>query len=217
MKCLCEDEEGSEVILWVVEAEAAVESGDGSDLLLGHVEVVDLEVGLETLLVVGLWNDSESTLSRPSEENLSWGLVVLLGDGGDGLVLEENWGVLSVLPSKLDERSWAEGRVGGDGDSLLLSELDEGWLDEVWVVLCNMLVFHRGWRDSRENSPIWRTAGLILAYLRRSRIKEPCMLETPMFLTNPSSTSSSIAAQVSWSGAPLASSTSPFSLVHPGG
>ena len=132
---LCEDVEGREVISWVVESQSLVKSRDLLELRLLKVKVADVQVLLESGLGVGLWNDGDSALGDPAEDDLGWGLLVLLGNLGDHLVLEKHWGVGGLLPSELDEGGWAESGVGGDGDALLLGQADEGWLDEVWVVL----------------------------------------------------------------------------------
>lgn len=60
---------------------------------------------------------------------------MLLRNGGDGGVLEQERGIGGLLPAELEEGRWAKGGVGGDGKALLLGQLDEGLLDEVWVVL----------------------------------------------------------------------------------
>ncbi len=132
---LCEDVKGGEVISWVVESQSTVKSRDLLELLFLKVEVGDVQILLESGLGVGLWNDGNIALGDPSEDDLSWGLVVLLGNAGDNLVLEERWGIGGLLPAELEEGGWAEGGVGGDGNFLLLGQADEGWLDEVWVVL----------------------------------------------------------------------------------
>lgn len=127
--------EGAEVIGWVVESQSLVKSRDLLELRLLEIEVAHVQVLLESGLGVGLWNDGNAALGDPSEDDLSWGLLVLLSNLGDHLVLEQHWGVGGLLPSELDEGGWTEGGVGGDGDALLLGQADESWLDEVWVVL----------------------------------------------------------------------------------
>jgi len=86
-----------------VELEVLVKSRDLLNLGLLHIPASDLEVLLETVLVVGLGDDSNSTLSGPSEEDLCRGLVVLLGEASDHLVLKEERGVLGDLHASLDE------------------------------------------------------------------------------------------------------------------
>lgn len=88
---------------------------------------------------------------------------MLLGDGGDGIVLEEDGSVVGLLPLELNERGGAERRVGGDGNALLLGELDEGLLDEVGVVLYFLLELISNVPGIKLNSPIWRTEGWMRA------------------------------------------------------
>ena len=121
--------EGGEVIGRVVESQSLVKSRDLFKLRLLKIKVADVQVLLESGLGVGLWNDGDSALGNPAENDLGWGLLVLFGNFGDHLVLEKHWGVGGLLPSELDEGSWAEGGVGGDGDALLLGQANESWLD----------------------------------------------------------------------------------------
>lgn len=86
-------------------------------------------------MVVALWDDSQSSLRRPAKQDLRRGLAVILCNLGNNVVLEQSWGVACVVPAKLDERLWAVRGVRGDGDALLLCELEERGLDEVGVVL----------------------------------------------------------------------------------
>lgn len=127
----------------VIESEVSVKSADRLQLLLCKVELSNVQVLLQTLLVVALGDDSNSSLGAPSQEDLSRGLVVLLSESSDGGVLEEDRGVLGLLPVELNEGLWAEGRVCGNGNTLGLSQLDESGLDEVWVVLD----LESGWAD----------------------------------------------------------------------
>lgn len=87
------------------------------------------------LLTAGLGDDRQPSLGRPPEQHLRRLLLVLLGDGVDGVVLHEGHQRLGVLEAEADERGGAERGVGGDGDALLFSEFDEFGLDEVGVVL----------------------------------------------------------------------------------
>lgn len=59
---------------------------------------------------------------------------MLVGDGGDGGVLEEAGRVTRLVPVQLDEGLRAKGAVGDHGDVLARRELGQGRLDEVWVV-----------------------------------------------------------------------------------
>lgn len=63
------------------------------------------------------------------------GLSVLLGDGGDGLVGEEGWGVVGLLPLELKEGLGSEGGVSDNGNVFSLAKVDQVLLNEVWVVL----------------------------------------------------------------------------------
>lgn len=177
---LCEDVECSKVVCGVIESEVSVKSADRLQLLLCKVELSNVQVLLQTLLVVALGDDSNSSLGAPSQEDLSRGLVVLLSESSDGGVLEEDRGVLGLLPVELNEGLWAEGRVCGNGNTLGLSQLDESGLDEVWVVLD----LESGWADlgvseEIQNEGAWK-------------------LEIPMDLVNFFSTRDSMAVQVSW-------------------
>lgn len=98
----------TEVINGVVEPEVAVQARDGLNLILSKVEVRDLQVLQQPALGVGLGDDGQSALGGPAQENLCGGALVLLGDGSDGGVLEENGGVVGLLPVELDERLRAE-------------------------------------------------------------------------------------------------------------
>ena len=119
----------------LVEADAAVETRDGLEVLLGEVKVEGVEVGLHGGLAAGLGNDGQAALGGPAEEDLGGVLVVLLADGLDGGVLEEGLELLGVLHVELAEGSRAERRVSSDGDALSLGEVEEVLLDEVGVVL----------------------------------------------------------------------------------
>ena len=119
----------------LVEADAAVETRDGLEVLLGEIEIERVEVGLHGGLAAGLGDDGQAALGGPAEEDLGGVLVVLLADGLDGGVLEEGLELLGVLHVELAERGRAEGGVGGHGDALSLGEVEEVLLDEVGVVL----------------------------------------------------------------------------------
>ena len=74
---LCEDVEGGEVIGRVVESQSLVKSRDLFKLRLLKIKVADVQVLLESGLGVGLWNDGNSALGNPAENDLGWGLLVL--------------------------------------------------------------------------------------------------------------------------------------------
>lgn len=58
-------------------------------------------------------------------------------------MLEQKRGIVGFLPAQLEERGWAKGGVCGNGNALLLGQLEESLLDEVWVVLD----LEDGWTD----------------------------------------------------------------------
>lgn len=87
------------------------------------------------MLAAGLGDDSKTTLGSPAEKDLGRLLVVLLGNGRDSGLLEERDKVGGVLHVELLEGSRTEGRVGGDGNALVGSQLDQVRLDQVGVVL----------------------------------------------------------------------------------
>lgn len=61
---------------------------------------------------------------------------MLLGDGGDGIVGEEGWGVVGLLPPKLKEGLGPKGGVPGNGNVFSSAKVNQFLLNEVWVVLC---------------------------------------------------------------------------------
>jgi len=101
--CLSKDMQGSEVISGVVESEVAIQTSDRIQLALLHVKSSNLQVLLETLLVVTLGNDGQSSLSSPSQKHLGRSLAVLLSNDSNNRVFEKNRGVLSLLELKLKE------------------------------------------------------------------------------------------------------------------
>jgi len=134
MSRLLEIQEGT-YVGGLVEAEVPVKCADGIDILLGEVEARDIEVGLHDGGAGGLGDNSEATLGSPSKEDLRWGLSVLLGNSLNGVLLEERSEALGLLHGELLKGEGTEGRVGRDGDTLSLGEVDELLLDEVRVML----------------------------------------------------------------------------------
>jgi hypothetical protein len=118
-----------------VELEVLVKVRDLLDLLLLQVEAGDVQVLLQTVLRVALGDDSETTLSGPSEQYLGGGLAVGFRDLGDDGVVEEERGVGGELHVALNERLGTEGRVSCNGNVVLLGQLEQVGLDVVWVVL----------------------------------------------------------------------------------
>ena len=82
-------------------------------------------------------------MRRPPEQDLRRGLSVLVCNGLDGRVVEEERGVFGSLHIELEEGLRTKGRVRGHGDSLSLRKLDESFLAEVWVVFD----LQSGWLD----------------------------------------------------------------------
>ncbi len=78
------------------------------------------------------------SLRGPPEQDLGWGLAGALCGLLDGLDLEQEWHLLWACSEggrEFQEALGAEGRVRRDDDLILLCEVDQAWLDEVWVVL----------------------------------------------------------------------------------
>lgn len=119
----------------LVELEVQVHLGNASIVLLVNVKGSAVEVLLHNGRARGLGDDSETLLGGPSEEDLGRGLVVLLGEALEEIMLHEGRDGLGAVHVELDEAGRAEGRVGGDGDALLLGEADELGLLKVGVKL----------------------------------------------------------------------------------
>jgi len=105
---LGEDGDVEAVVDGVVEAETSVETADGLNLILSKIEAADVEVLGKTVLVVGLGDNGNTTLSGPSEQDLASRLVVLFGNLLDSLVVEEERGVVCSLHLQLDKGSGTE-------------------------------------------------------------------------------------------------------------
>lgn len=105
----------------VVEAEVTVETSDLAELGLGEVEVSALKVLEETLGVIGFGDDSETALSRPSEEDLGGGAIVSRRDLGNEGVFEEGRGILSLVPVELDEGRGTESERRRNEDNGIVS------------------------------------------------------------------------------------------------
>lgn len=120
-------------VLGVVHAVVDVKSADGLHVSITELERGDVEVAEETVLVVGLGDDSETLLDSPAEENLCGGLAVGLGNRTDGVVLEEGGKV--TVHVELTVRLRAEGGVGSDSDIKGLAKGNEPLLGEVRVEL----------------------------------------------------------------------------------
>ena len=100
---LSKDGDVEAIVDRVVEAEASVKTADGLNLILLEVEATDIKVLSETILVVGLGNDGNAALGGPSQEDLTRGLVVLVGNLLDSLVVKEKRGIVCSLHLQLDE------------------------------------------------------------------------------------------------------------------
>lgn len=87
------------------------------------------------MLAIALGNNSDAALRSPAQQDLRRGNLVLVRDRLDGIDLEEALGAGGALVGDLEEGLGAKGRVGRDGDLVLLGHGDEVGLDEVRVVL----------------------------------------------------------------------------------
>ena len=96
----------------IIEPQMTIQARDGIQFRLIQIKARNLKILLQTLWIITLWNDSKSTLCRPSQQYLSWGLVVLFSEGGYDRMLEENRRVLCFLPFELDERLGSKGGLG---------------------------------------------------------------------------------------------------------
>jgi hypothetical protein len=92
----------------------------------------DIHVGLDAFLRHTLGDDSSLSFDGPTEQDLSGGLTVLLGNLFDLGVCEERSGLLTII-GQSDERARTERRVGCDVDTLRLNPLNELALLEVRV------------------------------------------------------------------------------------
>ena len=119
----------------VVEPQTPVQLANALDLVLAQVEGADVQVLRQPGGVVALGDDSDAPLGSPPEQDLGRGLAVLLSNGLDSLVVEQQRGVLSLLHVQFDERQGAERRIRRDGHAVALRELDERLLRQVRVVL----------------------------------------------------------------------------------
>lgn len=126
---------GSTHISRIIESQPAIQPTNRLQLPLLQLKIRNLQILQQSRLVIALGNHSQSALGGPAEKDLSRRLLVRFGDLGDFGVLEEDWRVLGFVPAELEEGLGAEGGVGCDGDVLGGGELEEGWLDEVGVVL----------------------------------------------------------------------------------
>lgn len=87
----------------VVESDTAVKRRNGVKLGLSQIEISRVEVLGQALDVVGLRDDSNLALGGPSQNDLSRSATVGLGNGGNGLMLKQNWGILGELGAHLKE------------------------------------------------------------------------------------------------------------------
>ena len=119
---------------WIIEPQILVDAIDLANLALAQVEARHVQILCQPALVVTLGDDGHISLRRPAQQDLRRRFPVLVCDGLDGGVVEEERGVLGLLHVELEEGLRAKGRVRGDGDALVLRELDEAFLAEVRVV-----------------------------------------------------------------------------------
>jgi hypothetical protein len=85
--------------------------------------------------MVRLGDNSNVALSGPSQNDLSRGFAVSIGNRIDSLVLENERSVVSTFLSHFKERLGAKSGVTGDGNALGLDVVDEGRLGKVGMVL----------------------------------------------------------------------------------
>lgn len=122
----------------VVEAQALVQGADGVDLSLRQVEAGDVEVLREAAGVVGLWDDGNAALRRPAEQHLRRRLVGPCRRRLHGRHVPQERRALCAPVERgrqLQEGLRPKGRVGRDGDVLLVRQRHELFLHEVGVVL----------------------------------------------------------------------------------
>ncbi len=79
------------LLLEVVKTEVAVEGEDCVHVFIAHVEVEHINVFCKTLLADRLWHKSNTPLGNPSEDDLSYGFAVPLGDFDQNGILEQCW------------------------------------------------------------------------------------------------------------------------------
>lgn len=89
---------------WVVKSQSLVQAVDLLDLFVGQGKgLFDLQVLEETFLLGGLWNDGDTTLGGPLQQDVGWGDVVFLSDGLDGVVFEQSLCVQGLFVVQLDK------------------------------------------------------------------------------------------------------------------
>lgn len=119
----------------VVESQVLVQRADGLDLSGLQVPGSDIQVLRQAVWVVALGDDSDVALRGPAQQHLGRGLAMLLSNGLDSGVLEQERGLLSVLQLQLKEAQRAEGGVSSHGNAFLLDVVDQTSLGQVGVVL----------------------------------------------------------------------------------
>lgn len=122
-------------ICGIIESKPLVKSTDRVQLALIHIKFRNLQVLLQTFLVVALGDNSQPSLRSPSQQDLRRSLVVLLRNGSNSRVFKQNRCILSLLPFKLNERLWTERRIRSNRNFLALSKLEQCRLDKIRVVL----------------------------------------------------------------------------------
>ena len=118
----------------VVEAQAPVQPADAVQLAPVEIPPGHVQVLRQPPWVVALRDDGHVALGRPAQQHLRRRLAVLVRDGLDGRVVQEQGGVLGPRHVELEEGLRAQGGVGRDGDALALGVLHEARLGEVGVV-----------------------------------------------------------------------------------
>jgi hypothetical protein len=87
------------------------------------------------VLAVRLRDNSDSSLSSPSQQDLSGSLIVVLSDLGNNLMFEKGGKTLCPLKVQLNKALRSERRVGGNSNILALSQVEKVRLNKVGVVL----------------------------------------------------------------------------------
>lgn len=123
----------------VIEPQPFIQRTDLLDLVRRQVKtaVHDVEILLQTVGVVRLWDDGEAALGRPAQQDLRGGLAHGRGGALDGPGLKQRRDTLGPFAERLgqlEEALGPKGRVRGDGDVEVLGEVDEVGLHEVRVV-----------------------------------------------------------------------------------
>jgi len=94
----------TEIICRIVESQVPVQARDSIKLTFIQIKSGNLQVLLQTLRVVTLWNNGQTSLSSPSQKYLRGRLVMLLRNSRNLWVFKQHRGILGLLPLKFDKR-----------------------------------------------------------------------------------------------------------------